>query len=181
MLLFIWYLLCHHLYCHHVSIHLMLLFIEIKALAKLFVYMFQYISCCYLSKNGEVSCKAQQSKFQYISCCYLSNQNLCPCRTYHVSIHLMLLFIFISAVINPSLKKVSIHLMLLFISWCVRFWVRRTTSFNTSHVVIYQNMHTLPFLFPEFQYISCCYLSQVFENMEISSHRFNTSHVVIYP
>ena len=115
----------------------------------------------------------------------------------------MLLFIFISAVINPSLKKVSIHLMLLFISWCVRFWVRRTTSFNTSHVVIYQNMHTLPFLFPEFQYISCCYLSilcysranSIYTFQYISCcylsdpenakcdrfFSFNTSHVVIYP
>ena len=76
-----------------VSIHLMLLFIgvEIYQARRFFIsfntshvviypfpeeylnkgYVFQYISCCYLSYSN-MTINRKGMKFQYISCCYLS-------------------------------------------------------------------------------------------------------------
>ena len=53
--------------------------------------------------------------------------------------------------------------------------------FNTSHVVVYRetvmvrsNMHE------QFQYISCCSLSCVYNGRRKLLLNFNTSHVVVY-
>ena len=121
--------------------------------------MFQYISCCYLSRSSlflspSLSCfntshvviyriavmTATNSvfMFQYISCCYLSICRAIRVGSLCVSIHLMLLFIFCPSASRMCSIQVSIHLMLLF---------------------ILQSNYLSPFL-PAFQYISCCYLSE---------------------
>ena len=53
-------------------------------------------------------------------------------------------------------------------------------GFNTSHVVIYQIILEIIQPLYGFQYISCCYLSQLDLNQAQVCGRFNTSHVVIY-
>ncbi len=141
--------------------------------------MFQYISCCYLSRSSlflspSLSCfntshvviyriavmTATNSvfMFQYISCCYLSICRAIRVGSLCVSIHLMLLFIFCPSASRMCSIQVSIHLMLLFI--------------------IYQILPAILELW--FQYISCCYLSYsqiIYRRFYL---RFNTSHVVIY-
>ena len=99
-----------------VSIHLMLQFIIVKCFALSLFHWFQYISCCSLSpiiyrQSG------YPAGFQYISCCSLSAPQalfqsfqrgfntshvvvylflpVVNNRSYHVSIHLMLQFIFV--------------------------------------------------------------------------------------
>ena len=159
MLLFILHLHTIHSIAYPVSIHLMLLFIKILKTNPNFVYKFQYISCCYLSEQKAIE-RIKIARFQYISCCYLSNiigfcvskkcrfntshvaiyqpQNLwermsdisfntshvaiyrsahCSSGTpFAVSIHLMLLFIYLFCVEITISLNVSIHLMLLFIN-----------------------------------------------------------------
>ena len=97
--------------------------------------------------------------FQYISCCYLS-YSCCPaiCRK-KVSIHLMLLFIRNSQQGLIHRTQVSIHLMLLFIEKEMAY-SKAGICFNTSHVVIYLKSIVRRSIFYSFQYISCCYLSR---------------------
>ena len=71
----------------------------------------------------------------------------------------MLLFIKLTILIFRSLVRVSIHLMLLFIY---------AVKYNTPVVIT-------------FQYISCCYLSNIENYGALVPIGFNTSHVVIYP
>ena len=100
--------------------------------------------------------------FQYISCCYLSRM-FCTSGIFLlcVSIHLMLLFIYTDSVWRQWQTNVSIHLMLLFIS-------EDTVSSNGIEsfqyisccylsVALFDNIF-IPHLF---QYISCCYLSNL--------------------
>ena len=137
----------------------MLLFILASEIAESRFFLFQYISCCYLSRVIEFN-RHFNDEFQYISCCYLS-YSCCPaiCRK-KVSIHLMLLFIRNSQQGLIHRTQVSIHLMLLFIA--VRFFPIGPifSSFNTSHVVIYLKSIVRRSIFYSFQYISCCYLSR---------------------
>ena len=89
--------------------------------------------------------RSELSTFQYISCCYLSfNFPTATKSATIVSIHLMLLFIRLMKTDIHVQMLVSIHLMLLFILWV-----------NPFRIIVCQ-----------FQYISCCYLSdaQVFED-----------------
>ena len=58
--------------------------------------LFQYISCCYLSPAPLV-CQECLNTFQYISCCYLSAKPADGLCGNLVSIHLMLLFIVVTA------------------------------------------------------------------------------------
>ena len=136
----------------------MLLFILALEIAESRFFLFQYISCCYLSRVIEFN-RHFNDEFQYISCCYLS-YSCCPaiCRK-KVSIHLMLLFIRNSQQGLIHRTQVSIHLMLLFIA--VRFFPIGPifSSFNTSHVVIYRKRNGIFKGGNMFQYISCCYLS----------------------
>ena len=69
--------------------------------------------------------------------------------------------------------------MLLFI--CCRL-IRAVinSSFNTSHVVIYQEVTEKERGNKLFQYISCCYLSNTCKDGMLLELSFNTSHVVIY-
>ena len=53
--------------------------------------------------------------------------------------------------------------------------------FNTSHVVIYHDIKLQADCSGEFQYISCCYLSNIHGRLITLIISFNTSHVVIYP
>ena len=114
----------------------MLLFILASEIAESRFFLFQYISCCYLSRVIEFN-RHFNDEFQYISCCYLS-YSCCPaiCR-----------------------KKVSIHLMLLFIEKEMAY-SKAGICFNTSHVVIYLKSIVRRSIFYSFQYISCCYLSR---------------------
>ena len=162
--------------------------------------LFQYISCYSLSastfKNRSEYWRFNTSHvtlypahpstftvifaFQYISC-YSLSESCCRCFcSYHVSIHLMLLFIESPPCNNIWFYRVSIHLMLLFIrSWKIMIRGRNGVSihlmllfisydcnsrcgwirFNTSHVTLYPRtwLYTTAIL---------C---------------FNTSHVTLYP
>ena len=101
-----------------------------------------------------------------------------------VSIHLMLLFIQVLLAFQCGTMHVSIHLMLLFILGAFAVSRSFSSSFNTSHVAIYHLQNT-PIVFwkycfntshvaiylhysgrdrdrlDKFQYISCCYLSNL--------------------
>ena len=55
------------------------------------------------------------------------------------------------------------------------------TSFNTSHVVVYQGKDYIFIKDMLFQYISCCSLSIGARGIGKTYSRFNTSHVVVYP
>ena len=96
-----------------VSIHLMLFFIVWTVLSVVVWLVFQYISCYSLSQ-----CTPDRRQ---------SN---------HVSIHLMLFFINGASPTGFISTSVSIHLMLFFIDKldvCFNF----SSSFNTSHVILY--------------------------------------------
>ena len=96
-----------------------------------------------------------------------------------VSIHLMLLFIFLRCEQRDYFFKVSIHLMLLFIPFFDR--IRSTDfCFNTSHVTLYQDAHNRATRKYEFQYISCYSLSSAPSYVYICFLCFNTSHVTLY-
>ena len=118
---------------------------------------FQYISCCYLSK--EVTEKERGNKlFQYISCCYLS-------KTYCTILASSGSFNTSHVVIYPDLLlKATTTLTFQYISCCY-----------LSHKAIYYIFASF-----KFQYISCCYLSEKRNRKSAARGGFNTSHVVIY-
>ena len=120
-----------------ISIHLILLFIEIRRRLLGSLLAFQYISCyCLSTLEDDIS--SLLSLFQYISCyCLSSGINKFTCN-FMISIHLMLLFIVIILRWLRSLRQISIHLMLLFIGM---------TFYKVEEYVI-------------FQYISCYCLSE---------------------
>ena len=97
--------------------------------------------------------------FQYISCCYLSRISRKASERGLVSIHLMLLFIIFVLPCDMQEKGFNTSHVVIY----QKFTAGLDTSysgFNTSHVVIYRRS-----VFPnrtnifQFQYISCCYLS----------------------
>ena len=119
-----------------VSIHLMLLFISLLV----FILVLSGLVSIHLMLLFIERRKLQvllQLKFQYISCCYLSGTTMLqvsPKAFQYIS----------CCYLSYPLKKISIEL----------------SSFNTSHVVIYQDCYFfLLSAFTAFQYISCCYLS----------------------
>ena len=96
--------------------------------------------------------------FQYISCCSLSklqmenqerNENF---NTSHVVVYLR----------------------------CQAMLGCPVMHFNTSHVVVYPEGNTAYDCTCEFQYISCCSLSEMRPRLVIIKINFNTSHVVVY-
>ena len=123
-------------------------------------YWFQYISCYSLSGLGEIqrwlsyvsihlmllfisnekNFYSMQDMFQYISCYSLSIQARRKNGVRFVSIHLMLLFISIQWQDSDNRSHVSIHLMLLFIKCGAEIEIAKT-SFNTSHVTLYQRLY----------------------------------------
>ena len=76
----------------------------------------------------------------------------------HVSIHLMLQFISTYRNDKHQPQVVSIHLMLQFILNAMKM-LREQYCFNTSHVVVYQDINHILLGVNQFQYISCCSLS----------------------
>ena len=135
----------------------MLLFINCGMNATIIEYLFQYISCCYLSRTSIIlivsfyrvsihlmllfiekfSLNSGLGQFQYISCCYLS---------------------------GDKVKIVTEEVRFQYISCCylssaLSYMHHVCECFNTSHVVIYHKALSCP---------HCGYPS------------FNTSHVVIY-
>ena len=122
-------------------------------------WTFQYISCYSLSGSGQ--CGAAAYWFQYISCYSLSHRTVLYPISCIVSIHLMLLFIFVHNIstsftfhgfntshvtlyqqsTSDSVQKniVSIHLMLLFIVFTGSYFFSLYCGFNTSHVTLYRS------------------------------------------
>ena len=103
----------------------------------------------------------EQQMFQYISCCYLSgHRGYFKTQKNAVSIHLMLLFIFLRVRHICPVIEVSIHLMLLFILFeQKRFYSAENVSIHLMLLFIIDSMALIKC--PEwFQYISCCYLSE---------------------
>ena len=119
-----------------------------------------------------------------------------------VSIHLMLLFIYLTECTPVSLIRVSIHLMLLFITK-MRTTLLKHSCFNTSHVTLYQNVRLhisgwrfcvsihLMLLFIKFHYVPNILINIVSIHLMLlfimtpeytAAHNdgFNTSHVTLY-
>ena len=76
------------------------------------------------------------SLFQYISCYCLSICRFKRLLNWSISIHLMLLFICLPAIVGKVTSFISIHLMLLFIRMLYRL-PSCLLDFNTSHVTVY--------------------------------------------
>ncbi len=76
---------------------------------------FQYISCYCLSQRNTIK-EGANKQFQYISCYCLSSKRINLRGVIHISIHLMLLFIYIG-------------------HYCDKI----QQDFNTSHVTVYHN------------------------------------------
>ena len=141
-------------------------------------------------------------EFQYISCYSLSERSFRPGKCYHVSIHLMLLFINILDVyeyLGAAFQYISCY-SLSKGRWNLNL---RMMRFNTSHVTLYLTAATgqkitvvfqyiscyslsaknwaMDHLECEFQYISCYSLSYQNSETELVKFCFNTSHVTLYP
>ncbi len=97
-----------------VSIHLMLLFILLDTPCNGYI-KFVSIHLMLLFIPEKPKLYIPSDRFQYISCCYLSKENFSLKIGTMVSIHLMLLFIVEYAYSTLLFSRVSIHLMLLFI------------------------------------------------------------------
>ena len=127
-----------------VSIHLMLLFIFLLPLEDLIPESFQYISCYSLSHCKSIIDNFLPA-FQYISCYSLSTVSVVSILTLAVSIHLMLLFIYVR-ILDEEMKR----LMFQYIS-CYSLSKSGTSSgfriqsFNTSHVTLYPSFYRLFF------------------------------------
>ena len=158
----------------------MLLFINIEVLEIKYGGMFQYISCYSLSREA-IDRATAETTFQYISCYSLSGVWIAFSGATLVSIHLMLLFIYILAIKYTRITRfntshvtlyphggrntrnfiqVSIHLMLLFIVKGNSKY-QKYDRFNTSHVTLYPTLFASPSMENMFQYISCYSLSQL--------------------
>ena len=141
-------------------------------------------------------------EFQYISCYSLSERSFRPGKCYHVSIHLMLLFIIKAS--NEFVKMAKFQYISCYS--LSTFWTYMNTleqRFNTSHVTLYLTAATgqkitvvfqyisyyslsaknwaMDHLECEFQYISCYSLSYQNSETELVKFCFNTSHVTLYP
>ena len=96
--------------------------------------------------------------FQYISCYCLSETSILSLQKSRISIHLMLLFIFI-------FRKVAKHIIAFqYISCYCLSLVKALKSgakkdFNTSHVTVYLKLIIPVPILERFQYISCYCLS----------------------
>ncbi len=120
---------------------------------------FQYISCCYLSGSKsltyyitdcfntshvviyhrESARGRKKPEFQYISCCYLSVAFFHLTGDSVVSIHLMLLFILIP--LESLFCKYSFqYISCCYLSTSIILICQLLPRFNTSHVVIYQDL-----------------------------------------
>ena len=145
-----------------ISIHLMLLFIQIRDKMNASPFGFQYISCYCLSL---LLCyhPLLLFAFQYISCYCLSDKRQGILIWYdgfqYISCYCLSFFVFLSFCYDALFQYIScyclsfnryqwrwylcisIHLMLLFIL-CAHICHSQFLYFNTSHVTVYH--HTLP-------------------------------------
>ena len=185
---------------------------------------FQYISCYSLSKphyfpNREMMCfntshvtlYPQEKRSRAFGensfntshvTLYQSSSNLGNVRV-HVSIHLMLLFIFATlsdSAVMPMFQYISCYSL----SEVFKDQTAYNTGFNTSHVTLYQafilcaslagycfnTSHVTLYLYFSqkskqksfmFQYISCYSLSGIIPIIPCTNPGFNTSHVTLYP
>ena len=119
-----------------VSIHLMLLFIIAMPPERNRNISFQYISCYSLSDTASRPAD-HEDRFQYISCYSLSHQYvavLCYVGKFqYISCYSL------SCRTHGARRRtmVSIHLMLLFIRLSAA-WTAKKRCFNTSHVTLYR-------------------------------------------
>ena len=119
----------------YISIHLMLLFINNETAQVAQEILFQYISCYCLSPSGCTTLVAV-APFQYISCYCLSVIRIAIAgadgyfNTSHVTVY------HIRSIVCTTLYHISIHLMLLFIN-SPRPLAVWACYFNTSHVTVY--------------------------------------------
>ena len=135
MLLFITLLMSYFTPVIFISIHLMLLFIMVEQKSQSITSYFNTSHVTvYLSENVETG---RAERFQYISCYCLSRAR------------------------NTSylISFISIHLMLLFI-WMIKTRYCISMNFNTSHVTVYLGLIPYLFFIDLFQYISCYCLSR---------------------
>mgnify|MGYP004519921821 CR=1 FL=1 len=157
MLLFIIIRSSLFVYLIYVSIHLMLLFILNHKGFCTPLPSFQYISCYSLSSSNTRLCRAVQL-FQYISCYSLSKPWAIMTMSFHVSIHLMLLFIqyLLDGMVMDSSFNTS-HVTLYLQGAARQGYINY--RFNTSHVTLYPVLGRIWCFWNTFQYISCYSLS----------------------
>ena len=121
----------------------MLLFIKRSQDLSGVQYLFQYISCYSLST---VRCSYNNIVylFQYISCYSLSSERLCLCNYRNVSIHLMLLFIFVFGENFRIRKSFNTSHVTLYRKASMKITCF-LSCFNTSHVTLYPSFYRLFF------------------------------------
>ena len=151
------FLRSHWTHGRRVSIHLMLLFINLSAWANFERSLFQYLSCYSLSFfPSSKSCILNSFNTSHVT--LYRFQSSFRKRWTSVSIHLMLLFIYLhwqNEFMRLKFQYISCYSLSLSLS---HIW-EKLLSFNTSHVTLYQ------------LYLIC-------KSLKYSS--FNTSHVTLY-
>ena len=110
----------------------------------LYILLFKYISCSYLSDSATL-CQYTGLTFKYISCSYLS---LICSRTSLIFSNL-----------NTS------HVLIYQRRWTT--WTKKDTDLNTSHVLIYLTQDLWDIREEWFKYISCSYLSESLPCVEV--------------
>ena len=118
-------------------------------------------------------------EFQYISCYSLSERSFRPGKCYHVSIHLMLLFIIKAS--NEFVKMAKFQYISCYS--LSTFWTYMNTleqRFNTSHVTLYRrDVGTWTWGWCVSIHLMLLFISQRM-NRIIRYLSFNTSHVTLY-
>ena len=141
-----------------ISIHLMLLFIRISAICGCYGYNISiHLMLLFIDTNDPF--EVGDTIFQYISCYCLSSQRIPVHDILQISIHLMLLFIYIATLLNYHLHH-----------------------FNTSHVTVYRNLPPLlPLFWINFNTSHVTVYQRVTRSRRREIFYFNTSHVTVYP
>ena len=146
-------------------------------------------------------CWMEKIKFQYISCYCLSASAVQGRKIFGISIHLMLLFIWICRFLPETEKDFNTSHVTVYQTMHLE-WSQNSTHFNTSHVTVYRekswkhldnwiyfNTSHVTVYPPScayiltanwFQYISCYCLSIFFYCCQLACEYFNTSHVTVY-
>ena len=140
-----------------ISIHPMLLFIVMQSNCVQIVVEFQYIPCYCLSRLP-VMWEQKKIEFQYIPCYCLSNISvLSPRFCFYFNTSHVTVYPDMHPEPHPA-DQISIHPMLLFIFLSAFIDLIRC-NFNTSHVTVYLNSSAFLFISSTFQYIPCYCLS----------------------
>ena len=162
-----------------ISIHPMLLFIVVVPEITNDRLIFQYIPCYCLSMLPPAFfCVNSYFNTSHVTVYHhkLSNQR----KKAQISIHPMLLFIYLSHITDHACISISIHPMLLFIR-CQLSWLSQFHLFQyipcyclstTTAINDFKNFI--------FQYIPCYCLSRQYPLLLYTHLYFNTSHVTVY-